>query len=162
MRTQKPKITKYLPKELTDRSTILLRIFAVIFIVCLLAQLFSFEKFPSVMYTYLLTTDKSLTSALAVAIVVLELLALPYLLSIKTNHYVTVISRYALAGAAMFWLILVGWGVGIGSNGMNSGLLGATIEVPLNIPLVVFVIISSIIAIFTAFDLKNNKTVSSV
>ena len=86
----------------------------------LLAQLFTFEKFPG------LLADASLWGGWAVVLVVLELLWMPYLVDMRVSAK----ARRLSAEVGMVVLILLGY-LAVNTYGdEQSALFGATVAVP--------------------------------
>ena len=95
-------------------------VLAVCVLVMLLAQLFTFEKFPG------LLADASLWGGWAVVLVVLELLWMPYLVDMRVSAK----ARRLSAEVGMVVLILLGY-LAVNTYGdEQSALFGATVAVP--------------------------------
>jgi hypothetical protein len=91
----------------TSRITAASYVAAAMFVVMLLAQLYAYEDFASVLSTVVPTNDSRAHQALAAAIVVAELVALPYLLRMYLSELMRVCSAAAALMVCGFWLITV-------------------------------------------------------
>jgi methylamine utilization protein MauE len=111
-----------------DVRTISLALAAVL-IVMAVTQLFTFENFPDVIQEMWLVPG-SMASVVAAMIVILEVVALPFLLGMQLSLAARAVSMAAgwlvLAG----WFILLVWQNVSGNVTTNSGLLGDTISLP--------------------------------
>ncbi len=102
---------------------------AAFFVILAVAQLYSFEDFPEVIASLGLPGGRPATTLLSALIVTGEVLAVPYLLSMRLSPAMRVVSM--IAG----WLIIAKWlgiliYVNVTTNAItNSGVLGATIPV---------------------------------
>jgi hypothetical protein len=101
-----------------------------VFVMMVVAQLFTFEKFPEVISAMWLMPDQSLTSVKAAIIVALEVAAIPFLLAMRLSPLMRIFSM------AAGWLVIAAWLIvtlcqNLSSNVIaNSGLLGATVKLP--------------------------------
>lgn len=89
----------------------------------LLGQLFTFEKFPGLISPVL---GDGLAAGMAIALVLAELLALPFWLDMVVASWLRQLSRWA-GGAALLLLAVVEWAAQ--QQGV-SALFGATLELP--------------------------------
>lgn len=92
----------------------------------LLAQLFSFENFASVLNLVLSYNDQPLIQVSAAAIVVVELLALPYLLGMKLSLLMRIVSAVFGGITVAFWLLTSL----TNAHTENSALFGDTFTLP--------------------------------
>lgn len=95
-------------------------------IVMLVAQLFHYEDFASVLAVVVSVNDASLLAILAGCIVLAELLALPYLLGMYVSRLMRVISALLGFGMAGFWLFTSFTNAHAG----NIGMFSSTLELP--------------------------------
>lgn len=96
-------------------------------LVCmLLAQLFNYEDFAVTLGTVLPFNDIVGTKVLAASIVALELLALPYLLSMYLSALMRVTCALAAAAVALFWLMIAF----TNAHASNSAFFSTTIDLP--------------------------------
>lgn len=86
------------------RTTYIARGVAGLLIIMLLAQLFGYESFSSLLAVVLPFNDQLLTDLLAAKLVVVELLALPYLLAMPLSRLMRGLSLLCGAASATFWL----------------------------------------------------------
>lgn len=111
---------------------------AVVFVAMAVAQLFTFEKFPDVVALMGLPGDILVADIRAALIVVFEVFALPFLLSMR------LIPLMRVSSMIMGWIAAVAWlGVSIrlavtGVEIDNGGLLGATVALAPGIWMIVF------------------------
>lgn len=100
-----------------------------VFVLLAVAQLYSYEDFPDVLASLWLPGGRPLATVLAALLVVSEVLAVPFLLSMRLSPAMRVMSM--VAG----WLAIVAWlkiaiSINLTTNATtNSGILGATIPV---------------------------------
>lgn len=92
----------------------------------LVAQLFSYEDFPSKLDVLLPINDQPTIKLLAAVIVIAELFALPYLLGMYVATLMRVVSALAAVFAAGFWLIMSL----TNAHAANSGLFSTTVDLP--------------------------------
>lgn len=101
---------------------------AALIVLMLVGQLFTFEKFPSVIYDMWLPGVSRPQSVVVAALIVLgELFALPFLLRMRLSPAMRFLSMVAGWLTVLFWLFAVVWqNVTLTALG-NAGLLGATV-----------------------------------
>lgn len=116
------------PRSKTANAQMAGVLLAAALVVMVTAQLFSFEQFPAVIEDmWLPGVNDSLARVIAAVIVSAEVLALPFLLRLRTSPLMRTISMI------MGWLVIVGWlGMLIWQNVTtnaltNNGLLGGTV-----------------------------------
>ena len=95
-----------------------------IFVIMAVSQLFTFEDFPEVIKAMWLPGGEDVASVRAALIVALEVGAVPFLLMMRLSPALRVVSMIAGWFAASIWQNC--------SSGViaNSGLLGATVKLP--------------------------------
>lgn len=102
---------------------------AAMFVILAVAQLYSYEDFPGVIAGFWLPGGRPFATLFAALLVIGEVLAIPYLLSMRLSPVMRVISM--IAG----WLVIATWlmatiAMNVSVNAIaNSGVLGATIPV---------------------------------
>lgn len=94
------------------------------------AQLFKFEEFPRVIEETWLPVGGDMSLLWAAFIVILEVLALPFLLAMYLSKAMRITSMVAGWLIAVVWLKITIWENISGSITANSGLLGATLPLP--------------------------------
>lgn len=99
---------------------------AAMVVAMLLAQLFGYEDFPTVLSALLPINDLALTTALGAGVVLAELLALPYLLGMYIGKLMRVFSAVLAGVISVFWLLLSL----TNAHAINSGLFSTTLELP--------------------------------
>lgn len=95
-------------------------------VVMLVSQLFSYEDFASTLNILLPINEQPLIHLIAALAVVVELLALPYLLAMYLSRLLRVVSGSFAALAATFWLIVAL----TNAHAANSGLFSTTFVLP--------------------------------
>jgi len=106
-----------------------------LFVVALLvlmavAQLFTFERFPDVIMEMWLPGEAPTAAVLAAMLPTLEILALPFLLSMRLSPAMRVVSMVAGWFVGVLWLVLLVWQNTTSNVIANNGLLGDTLELP--------------------------------
>lgn len=99
--------------------------YAAVLTLFVVAQLFHFETFPSVLSELGLPVQEAFVFVLAPLIVVAELFAIPFLLRMKVSHGFRWFSMLLGWLVAVLWMSLSVWAVVNQSS--NVGFLGATI-----------------------------------
>lgn len=121
-------------------------------VVMIVGQLFAFEDFPSALDAMWLPDGLTFATIAAALIVTFEVLALPFLLGLRLSVAMRVLSM--LLG----WLAITAWlvvSVGNIVNGgvANSGLLGATVSLPVGWWSVLFCAALGILAAWAAWGM---------
>ncbi|MDN5274792.1 MAG: rane protein of unknown function [Candidatus Saccharibacteria bacterium] len=126
---------------------------AAVLVIMVVAQLFTFETFPKVIADMLLPGGSDVSSIRAALIVTLEVAALPFLLSMRLSPAMRVVSMVAGWFAITAWFVASLW-VNLSPNmGMNSGLLGDTISVPVGWWSVLFCLSLGVLAAWSAWGM---------
>lgn len=100
------------------------------FVIFAVTQLFKFEEFPAVIAGFWLPGGETTAKLVAALLVTGEVLALPFLLSMRLSPAMRVFSM------ALGWLVIVGWlflalWANMTTNVIGSiGIFGATLAVP--------------------------------
>jgi hypothetical protein len=105
------------------------------------AQLFTFEEFPTVIETLLGTDNQVFSHTIAALLVTLEVAALPALLFMPLSPAMRTVSRIAGWLVMALWAAFSALGSMIMAGELNSGILGATLPVPVGWWLVLFFIV---------------------
>lgn len=145
----------FIPHELYDRNTAAKFSLGLVFILLLVTQLFKFEDFPEVLATLGLPGGEMMATLLAVVIVFIELMALPYLLSIKTRWQLLQMSRFAVLISAFLLFCLQCWA--IGSNAPKAGIFGATLPLDAGVIAMIFSVGLVFASVFIVFDISKIK-----
>lgn len=103
---------------------------AALFVLMSVAQLFRFEEFPQTIADMWLPGDMSAAIVIAACTVTLEVLALPFLLAMRLSHAMRVVSMVAGWIVIGLWLVILILQNISSSIIANSGLLGATVPIP--------------------------------
>jgi hypothetical protein len=132
-------IRKTLPNEFFNHPAYL-RALTLGTVYCFLAviQLFTFEKFYPVVTQYMLPGGSVVAMVITGLVPILEVMALPYLLSMKVSTMTRRISRYAVLGVPILWMLIALWLVFTADMSVESGLMGATLPVSSGLWFIVF------------------------
>lgn len=110
-----------------------------LYVALLLAQLFTFEKFAGVTLGFGLPGGTATAWVLAVMIPMVELMAVPYLISMRMGAQLYRVSRWCVIAVPVLWLLLAFWQVLASSaSQLNSGLFGATLIAPVGLWFIMF------------------------
>jgi hypothetical protein len=101
-------------------------------------QLFTFEDFYPLVSQYMLPGDWFVAVIVTALIPVVEISALPYLLSMKISKSTRMYSRMAVIAAPALWVVLSIWLLITADMSVESGLMGATLPIPSGLWLVIF------------------------
>lgn len=147
------------PTPKTSNTWLASLLLAVFLVMMIVAQLFTFEKFPDLLADSWLPGGDAWMPIYAGVIVALEVLALPFLLSMK-------LSKAMRAMSMVFgWLVVLAWlvisvGSVVDGHIAESGLLGATAPLPTGWWSVSFCAGLAVLAIWAAWGmwpLKNRR-----
>ena len=129
---------------------------ALVYLVFLLTQLFTFEAFPGLTQYFPLKFGQAGGVGFAVGVIVLELAALPALLSMRSSKLLWWLSRLAAVLVPLVWLA---HGVVLGMLGYSGsvGLFGATLEVMSGWWFVVFMALTALTAIVITRELPQRR-----
>lgn len=126
-----------------------------IFTVMVLAQLIAFEKFPDIIATLLPGSIRGWSDMIAVAVVSLEVLAVPSLLMVPLSKAARWTSRFAGLVVVMLWYGLIFSGI-LRTYELNSGLLGSKVFVPANLVwLLAMIALFSVLLFVQARDIRS-------
>ena len=147
------------PKEFfSDRTYAQAIIFGLLYLGTLIAQLFTFEKFGSVVAAYELPGGEFTTAIVTWLLPLTGLLALPFLLSMRgLSIWMRTVSRTAVVALPLFWLVIGLWLSIIVGTYINTGLFGASIHTSAGAWLVLFAFLWLWVAIVTARELPERK-----
>lgn len=99
---------------------------AAVLTVMLLAQLFEYEDFIIILGSLLPFNDIVMTKIVAACLVLVELLAIPYLLGMYMSALMRFVSACFAGLVAVFWLFTSF----TNAHAVNSGLFSTTLEIP--------------------------------
>lgn len=111
---------------------------AAVYLFLAIMQLFTYEQFADITAAYGLVGGNITATALAFAIPLLEVLSLPFLLSMKLAYRWWAVSRVATLSTAIVWLFLAFILNIQGNHVAESGLFGATLLLPVGTWMVLF------------------------
>ena len=100
---------------------------ACVYLVMAVTQLFSYEDFGEVVAGYGFAGGQVTVVVMAALLPLFEVLALPYLLSMKLSMRARRTSKIAVLCVPCLWLLVALVANVVASDGINSGLLGAAI-----------------------------------
>lgn len=119
------------PKEFRDNPLHFQALgLALVYVTMVLLQLFTFEDFVEVTLGYGLPGGRVMAVCIAFLIPITEVMALPYLLSMRLPTRAYMISRTNVVIVALLWLFIALWTNISGNNGDNLGIFGATLYTP--------------------------------
>lgn len=124
-----------------------------VFVVMAVAQLFTFEDFPAVIAAMWLPGGEDIASVRAAFIVALEVGAVPFLLGMRLSPAMRVCSM--VAG----WLAILAWFVATIMQNLstgvivNSGMLGATVQLPVGWWNTLLIVAMGILAAWAAWGM---------
>jgi hypothetical protein len=118
------------PRPKTEAVRTISIALAGIFVLMAVAQLFTFEKFATVISAMWLPGGDIMTPIRAAVIVTLEVAAVPFLLSMRLSPAMRVISMVAGWCTILAWFSASVWQNTSGNVIANSGFLGATAKLP--------------------------------
>ena len=116
------------PKPKTKNSKIVSVFLAGLFIIMVVAQLFSYERFADVIGVFV--GDSPIVSVVAACIVTLEVAAIPFLLGMQLSFAARYVSMAAGWLVVLFWLVVsLATLIRLGMYD-NAGFLGDTVALP--------------------------------
>lgn len=140
------------PRPKTKNARIISLGLAAIFIIMATAQLFSFEKFPDVI-KHMWLPFEGLDQLRATLLVVAEVLALPFLLSMPLSKAMRILSMILGWVAIGVWFMISLWVNLSGDIVTNSGLLGATVPLPTGWWTLLFCLALGVLAVWSAWGM---------
>lgn len=102
---------------------------ATVYVTLVVSQLFTFEKFVEITEAYQIAGGEATAVLLAGVIPLLEVIALPFLLSMDIPARLRMVSRLAVVASPSLWLLIALWLNVVGRGTVVTGLMGATIPV---------------------------------
>lgn len=140
------------PKPKTRNAWMASLLLAAFLVIMAVGQLFTFEDFPRTIDAMWLPGGLTFATIVAALIVTLEVLALPFLLGLRLSVAMRILSMI------FGWLAIVAWlAVSIGNvlnaDVANSGLLGATVSLPVGWWSILFCMALGILAVWAAWGM---------
>ena len=114
---------------------------ALVFTVVALAQLFTFEHFGDVTLGYGLPGGIVIATVLAYLLPAVEIISLPYLLSMRLSAKMYSISRISVVVTGVLWVCVALWTNLTGNADTNAGIFGATLYTPNQWSFIIFVLL---------------------
>ncbi len=105
-------------------------LYAVILVVIVLAQLFTFEKFTTLMISFNFLGGEMSGRLATSLIVIFEVFALPFLLRLRLSKLMRVTSMVFSWLVPLFWLKSSLWVLLTNDSIVNIGLLGTAVKLP--------------------------------
>lgn len=107
-----------------------------------IAQLFTYEKFADVLKGYGLPGGQGTVVVLAVLLPLVACASLPFLLSMRLSRRLRRIAGVAVVLTPCVWLLLAVW-VNFATNAskLNTGIFGATLDVPVGLWFIAFTLL---------------------
>lgn len=109
-----------------------------ILIIMLVGQLFTFEKFPTVLQSLGFFSSEESSRIVSSLIVIFELAALPFLLRMRLSPLARICSMTAGWSALLYWLLTSIFLNATLNISDNSGVLGDTIAIPVGAWMITF------------------------
>lgn len=140
------------PKPKTRNAWLVSVLLAAFLVIMIVAQLFTFEDFPAVLGAMWLPGSEAWMPVYAGVIVTLEVLALPFLLGMRLSVAMRVLS------IVFGWLVIAKWlvicvGNILVGDVVNSGLLGATVILPVGWWSISFCVALGVLALWVAWGM---------
>ena len=117
------------PKPRTKESRQIAYAYAFLLIVLVLCQLFTFDKFLTLLQTFAFPGGDVIAHLVASIIVVSEVFALPFLLELNLSPLMRVVSMVFGWVAPLMWFILALWLIFSATAATNTGLLGTVVDI---------------------------------
>lgn len=147
------------PKPKTDTVRSISIGLAAIFILMAVAQLFTFEKFPTVIFNMWMAGGDIFAPVWAAIIVTLEVAAVPFLLMMRLSPAARFVSMVAGWLSITLWMGIFVWQNTEHAVVANSGILGATLRVPAGWWSVLFMAALAVLAAWCAWGMWPLKNV---
>lgn len=145
-------------KPASSPAIILSWLLIFILIVTVIAQLIIYEKYVTIIQNYQLLASPPLGKVFAALIVVLEVMALPFLLRMGLSRLMRLASAACLVLASLSWVFLGVWFYLVHPPTIGSGLLGAMLKqvsADLVLPYSIFLLTTSLLVMWQLrYDFK--------
>ena len=136
-------IRSMFPKEFfTNTAYFRALALAILYVGVAIAQLFTYEKFASVIHGFGLPGGDITVKVLGVVSPLLACAALPFLLSMRLGRRSRALTRAAVVAAPSLWLLMAIW-VNFAPNAskLNAGIFGATIPTAVGLWAIAFTLL---------------------
>lgn len=143
--------TPALPPK-TKNVRLISLLLAAILVTMVVGQLFTFEKFPDVLSAMWLPGGEKFMPIYAAVIVTFEVFSLPFLLGLNLSVAMRVVSMVLGWLSIGVWLV-ISIGNIIWQQAANSGLLGATVPLPIGWWTVLFCVALGVLAVWAAWGM---------
>lgn len=161
-RNMKQAIQSVFPHYFSRHSVYWYRlVLAGVYVFLVIMQLFTFEKFPNVIETFGLPGSMVAVTMVAMLLPILEVLSLPFLLSMSVARILHAISRMAVLAVAAVWFAISLWLVMMAPLA-ESGIFGATISLPAGWWLVGYCLVLLVVAILCVKQPFSHKKTDSL
>jgi len=117
------------PKPRTKESRQIAYAYAIILIVLVLCQLFTFDKFLTLLQGFAFPGGDITAHLVGSLIVISEVFALPFLLELKLSPLMRVVSMVFGWITPLVWLIMALWLIFAANSVTNIGLLGTVVDI---------------------------------
>ena len=128
-------------------------LYAIILIIMVVGQLFSFEKFIPLIESFSLPGGYGTATLVASVVVIAEIFALPFLLRMRLSPAMCVVSMACGWIVAVGWLKLTIWANVTANSLDNIGILGASIDLPVGWWAVLFSLALLVLSVWTAWGM---------
>lgn len=131
-----------------------------VYCIFVIFQLYTFESFPGITLTFGIPGDMFTAFVVAILLPLVEIMALPFLISMRTGHRLRQISRKCVIAAPVLWLIIALWTNTQGMIGGEIGLFGATLPLENSHLIVIFFAILLWAAVLATRELPSRHKVN--
>ena len=132
-------------------------VLAVLFVALAVLQLFTYEKFYGIVQAFNLPGGDAVAYIVAGLLPMLEVMALPFLISMVLPPLVRKISMIAMLTGTSLWLLISLWINVSGDVGIETGLMGATLSTMNGLWFVAFCILWVWACVLVARELPPRK-----
>ena len=152
-------IRRSLPQEFfTHPAYLRALVLGFVYLFLIITQLFTYEKFGGIVRAYQLPGGEVVVFLVAGLIPLLEIAALPFLLSMRVSARTRKLSRAAMLIVPVLWFVIGLWLVFTADMTTESGLFGATIPVGSGLWLIAFSILFAWSAYLVSRELPKRRT----
>jgi len=141
------------PAHVQNRDSIVSYVAAALLVVMSTAQLYSYEDFPSVLWSYSLLGSLATVKLISALLVTAEVFSLPFLFRMRVSPLMRSFSLVSGLIVSVFWMILSLWLVLTDNSITNGGILGATISISAGTGQLIVSIILFLLMLYVAYRL---------